>query len=102
MFLIGRELFRFAAQKLADMQMDRPIGEGTVVMRGAPSLQAGPTTAKLEHIQLNGEVTKVYDLDKSETTIGRTTGDLVFANDPYMSGRHAQIIVQPGRFILKI
>ena len=98
-FLIGRELFRFATQKLAEMQ--QPIGDGTMVMRGAPSLKAGPTTAKLEHIQLNGAVTKVYDLDKAETTIGRTTGDLVFGNDPYMSGRHAQIVVQPGRFILK-
>jgi len=98
-FLIGRELFRFATQKLAEMQ--QPLGEGTVVMRGAPSLQAGPTTAKLEHIQLSGEVIKVYNLDKPETTIGRTTGDLVFKDDPYMSGQHARVVVQPGRFILQ-
>jgi len=96
-FLIGRELFRFATQRLDEA----PLGEGTVVMRGAPSLQAGPITAKLEHIQLNGDVSRVYSLDKAETVIGRTTGDLVFKDDPYMSGKHARIIVQPGRFVLQ-
>jgi len=40
-------------------------------------------------------------LDKPETTIGRTTGDLIFKDDPYMSGMHARIVAQPGRFILQ-
>jgi len=97
-FLIGRELFRFTTQKLAEAQ---PMSEGTVVMRGAPSLQAGPLTAKLEHIQLTGDVIRTYNLDKPATTIGRTTGDLVFKDDPYMSGTHARIVVQPGRFVLQ-
>ena len=77
------------------------MSEGTVVMRGAPSLQAGPLTAKLEHIQLTGDVIRTYNLDKPATTIGRTTGDLVFKDDPYMSGTHARIVVQPGRFVLQ-
>jgi len=97
-FLIGRELFRFATQKLAEVQ---PMSEGTMVMRGAPSLQAGPLTAKLEHIQLTGDVIRTYSLDKPETTIGRTTGDLVFKDDPYMSGTHARLVAQPGRFVLQ-
>src|SRR2546425_3961207 len=40
-------------------------------------------------------------LGKPETTLGRSNGDLVFKNDPYMSGTHARITAQPGRFILQ-
>lgn len=99
-FLLGRELFRFKTQRL-DESLGRGSAEGTVVMTAPPKLQPGPITAKLEHIQLSGEVIEEFSLEKPETTIGRTTGDLVFKNDPYMSGTHARIVAQPGRFILK-
>lgn len=96
-FLLGRELFRFTTQRLDDSL----AANGTLRMMGAPSLQAGPITAKLDHIQLTGELIKEYNLDKPETTIGRSTGDLVFKNDPYMSGAHARVVAQPGRFVLQ-
>lgn len=96
-FLLGRGIFRFTTQKLDESL----AANGTLRMVGAPSLQAGPITAKLEHIQLTGELITEYSLDKPETTIGRTTGDLVFKNDPYMSGTHARVVAQPGRFILQ-
>jgi len=60
-----------------------------------------PLSAKLEHIKLNGEVVAEFKLDNPETTLGRTTGDLIFKDDPYMSGTHARIIAQPGRFLLQ-
>lgn len=97
-FVIGRELFRIAVERLDESPA---AAQGTLVMAGAPKLQPGPITAKLEHIQLSGEVIETFGLDKSQTTIGRTTGDLVFAHDPYMSGTHARIVAQPGRFILQ-
>jgi pSer/pThr/pTyr-binding forkhead associated (FHA) protein len=97
-FVLGRELFRFATQRMDEAPASVM---GTVVMSGAPKLQSGPITAKLEHIQLSGEVIKEYSLEKPETTIGRTTGDLVFSEDPYMSGTHARIAAQPGRFVLQ-
>jgi pSer/pThr/pTyr-binding forkhead associated (FHA) protein len=97
-FVLGRELFRFTTQRMDESPKNVM---GTVVMAGAPKLQPGPITAKLEHIQLSGEVIKEYSLEKPETTIGRTTGDLVFNDDPYMSGTHARIVAQPGRFILQ-
>lgn len=97
-FVLGRELFRFTTQHMSDSS---PNVMGTVVMAGAPKLQPGPLTAKLEHIQLSGEVIKEYSLEKPETTLGRTTGDLIFNDDPYMSGTHARIVAQPGRFILQ-
>src|SRR5579862_1012729 len=96
-FLLGRELFRFTTQRLDD----NLSANGTLKMMGAPSLQAGPVTAKLDHIQLTGELIKEYNLDKPEITIGRSTGDLVFKNDPYMSGTHARVVAQPGRFVLQ-
>ena len=98
-FLLGRELFRFVTQSLDESLSKEPV-EGTV-MWSVPKLQKGPLTAKLEHIKLNGEVVAEFKLDKPETTLGRTTGDLVFKDDPYMSGTHARIVAQPGRFLLQ-
>jgi pSer/pThr/pTyr-binding forkhead associated (FHA) protein len=68
---------------------------------GAPKLQRGPVTAKLERIQLTGEVIEEFSLDKPEITLGRTKGDLIFQDDPFMSGTHARIVAQPGRFLLQ-
>ncbi len=99
-FLLGRELFRFTTQSMDESQA-QGSPQGTQVTVGAPKLQRGPVTAKLERIQLNGEVVEEFSLDKPETTLGRSKGDLVFKNDPYMSGTHARIVAQPGRFILQ-
>ena len=98
-FLLGRELFRFVTQGLDD-PFERQSTVGTA-MWTPPKLQKGPVMAKLEHIKLNGEVVAEFKLDKPETTLGRTTGDLVFKDDPYMSGTHARIVAQPGRFLLQ-
>lgn len=97
-FLLGRELFRFITQSLEEPQGST---EGTAVLRGAPKLQRGGVTAKIERIQLTGEAIEQFKLDKAETTLGRTKGDLIFKNDPYMSGQHARILAQPGRFLLQ-
>lgn len=97
-FLIGRELFRFNVQAGED---NAAATEGTHVMMGMPNLELPPVSAKLERIQLNGSVIETFDLGKPETTLGRTKGDLVFKNDPYMSGTHARILAQPGRFVLQ-
>ena len=99
-FLLGRELFRFVTQSLDESLYKEPVAEGTV-MWSVPKLQKGPLTAKLEHIKLNGEVVAEFKLDKPETTLGRTAGDLIFKDDPYMSGTHARIVAQPGRFLLQ-
>lgn len=97
-FVLGRQIFRFTTERL-----NEPAAgvQGTVVMGGAPKLQPGPVSARLEHIHLSGEVIEEYSLDRPETTLGRVKGDLIFGDDPYMSGTHARIIAQPGRFILR-
>ena len=98
-FLLGRELFRFVTQSFDEPSNKQSAG-GTLLW-SVPKLQKGPVTAKLEHIKLNGEIVAEFKLDKPETTLGRTTGDLIFKDDPYMSGTHARIIIQPGRYILQ-
>jgi pSer/pThr/pTyr-binding forkhead associated (FHA) protein len=99
-FLLGRDLFRFNTQALDANQTPTP-NQTTAYVVGAPRLQKGPVTARLEHIQLDGQVIEEFGLEKPETTIGRTRGDLVFKGDPYMSGIHARVVAQPGRFLLQ-
>jgi len=97
-FLIGGELFRFTTQVL---EQPEPSPQGTLVWSGPQRSQRGPVSAKLEHIKVTGEVVAEFKLEKPETTLGRTTGDLVFNDDRFMSGTHARIVAQPGRFILQ-
>jgi pSer/pThr/pTyr-binding forkhead associated (FHA) protein len=99
-FLLGQDLFRFTTQSLEEAESTNS-GRGTVVWAGPPKLQRGPVTAKLEHIMLTGEVIEEFRLEKPETTLGRTSAHLVFKDDHYMSGTHARIVAQPGRFILQ-
>lgn len=99
-FLLGRELFRFSTQSL-DEAVNRNSAQGTVTWSGPPKLQKGPLSAKLEHIKLDGEIVAEFKLEKPEITLGRSSGDLIFKEDPYMSGTHARILTQPGRFLLQ-
>jgi pSer/pThr/pTyr-binding forkhead associated (FHA) protein len=98
-FLLGRELFRFVTEG-PDDSPGQGASEGTMVW-SVPKLQNAPVNAKLEHIKLNGEVVGEFRLDRAEISLGRTSGDLVFKDDPYMSGSHARIQAQGGRFILQ-
>jgi FHA domain len=100
-FLLGRDLFRFTLQSLESGAAPADSPEGTYLLTGAPKLQRGPMTVRLEHIDLGGSVIQGYSLEKPEITIGRKTGDIVFKNDPFMSGLHARIVAQPGRFMLQ-
>jgi pSer/pThr/pTyr-binding forkhead associated (FHA) protein len=99
-FLLGQDLFRFTTQSLDEAE-NANAGQGTVAWAGPPKLQRGPLTAKLEHILPTGEVIEGFRLEKPETTLGRTNANLVFKDDHYMSGTHARIVAQPGRFILQ-
>ena len=96
-FLLGRELFRFVTQTLDES----PQATEQTAMWTGPGTSKGPLTAKLEHIKLNGQVVAEFRLDQPQLTLGRTTGDLIFKDDPYMSGSHARIVAQPGRFLLQ-
>jgi pSer/pThr/pTyr-binding forkhead associated (FHA) protein len=99
-FLLGQDLFRFTTQSLEEAQKAN-AAQTTLAWAGPPKLPQSPVTAKLQHILLTGEVIEEFRLEKPETTLGRTNANLVFKDDQYMSGTHARIVVQPGRFILQ-
>jgi pSer/pThr/pTyr-binding forkhead associated (FHA) protein len=47
-----------------------------------------------------GEVGETFELNRNETVIGRTEGDLKFPHDGFMSGRHARVVERGGRYFL--
>ena len=57
--------------------------------------------AKLVQINFQNEVLAEFKLQKRETLLGRTTGDLVFKDNHFMSGTHARIVGQGGRYVLQ-
>jgi pSer/pThr/pTyr-binding forkhead associated (FHA) protein len=56
----------------------------------------GKYEAKLIKRLPSGRDSNEYPLTESSIIIGREKGDLVFKNDPYISGRHARIQEEAG------
>jgi len=69
----------------------------TIVMASAPA--PPPVRGKLHLIMEGGQAGDSYDL-KDETAVGRTTGDITFPHDGFMSGRHARIVRRGSSFVL--
>jgi pSer/pThr/pTyr-binding forkhead associated (FHA) protein len=45
---------------------------------------------------VEGVVRDIFHVRKTETVIGRESGDLVFTEDPFLSRRHAVVRAHPG------
>ncbi len=69
----------------------------TIVMASTPA--PPPVRGKLHLIMEGGQAGDSYDL-KDETAVGRTTGDITFPHDGFMSGRHARIVRRGASFVL--
>jgi hypothetical protein len=67
----------------------------TVVM----SSPYAPVKAKLHLVMEGGQLGEIYELS-DETIIGRTSGDISFPHDGFMSGRHARIMRRGSAFVL--
>jgi FHA domain-containing protein len=73
-----------------------PITFGkTMVMSSQPA----PTKGRLHLVMEGGQPGEIYDLSE-DTLIGRSSGDITFPHDGFMSGRHARIIQRGGSFVL--
>jgi pSer/pThr/pTyr-binding forkhead associated (FHA) protein len=96
-FLVGRQLFRFSVESAPS---ESGQFEGTRMMMGMGQGPAGGLKGKLERIHLSGEIIETFKIEKPETTLGRTKGDLTFKTDPYMSGEHARILASGSGFML--
>ncbi len=59
------------------------------------------TTAQIVVLDESGEAGKRYPLVSEETTIGRESTDIAFAEDPFMSPFHAQVTAEDGEFSVR-
>lgn len=66
---------------------------------GVSGASANP--ARLVTILKDGSDGSAFMLSQKQCDIGRTEGDLVFADDPYLSARHARLIAKGDRWVLR-
>jgi pSer/pThr/pTyr-binding forkhead associated (FHA) protein len=92
LFLVGQQVLRFEVVKHADEGFGVASDQGTLLF-GTP---AAPRFARLSQRTVEGVSRDVFHLKKAETVIGREQGDIVFADDPFLSRRHAVMRVHPA------
>lgn len=74
-------------------------GGGASPMTAGAPVQAG--AARLVSITEDGSEGKSYALGEAQIDIGRTEGDIVLYDDPYVSPRHARLSFEGGRWIVR-
>jgi len=87
MFLIGQQVLRFELLAEAEQRVG-PAKQHGVMVYGTPEV---PRLARVSQYTTEGLERDVYYLYRDETTFGRETADIVFAEDPFLSRRHAAI-----------
>jgi hypothetical protein len=81
-----------------------PFSFGRTMVISSESGESGqpatpPIRGRLHLVMEGGQPGEVYELG-DETSIGRTTGQITFPHDGFMSGRHARIVRRGGKFAL--
>jgi pSer/pThr/pTyr-binding forkhead associated (FHA) protein len=89
MLLVGQQVLRFDVLKEGEGGLGPASEHGTLVF-GSP---AAPRYARLHQRTVEGITRDVYYIRKTETVLGRESGDVVFTEDPFLSRRHAAIRV---------
>jgi pSer/pThr/pTyr-binding forkhead associated (FHA) protein len=99
MILIGQQVLRFEIPSEAERQVG-PAAQHGVMIFGTPEQ---PRLARLIQYTTEGLWRDVYHLHRNETVFGREAADLTFSDDPFLSRRHAAIVVHPHerRFVLR-
>ncbi|HEX4352212.1 MAG TPA: FHA domain-containing protein [Polyangiales bacterium] len=99
MILIGQQVLRFEIPSEAERQVG-PAAQHGVMVFGTPEQ---PRLARLTQYTTEGLSRDVYHLHRNETVFGREAADLTFSDDPFLSRRHAAIVVHPQerRFVLR-
>ena len=91
--LVGKQVLRFEAVPDAEKTV-RPAVEHGMILFGTPLKSPW---GRLRQITAAGTSRDVYHLSRSDLTIGREQGDIVFSDDEFMSRRHAQLSFRQGR-----
>jgi pSer/pThr/pTyr-binding forkhead associated (FHA) protein len=95
-FLVGKQVLRF--ELLSDTEQAlRPAVEHGVVLFGTP---VKTPWGRLRQLTAAGTSRDLFHLTRSETTLGREHGDIVFSDDEFLSRRHAQLQYRGGRVTL--
>lgn len=92
LILVGQQVLRFEIESHHDEEPGPATEHGTRVF-GSP---ATPRYARLAQRTVEGVTRDVYYIRKVETVLGRESGDVVFAEDPFLSRRHAAVRVLEG------
>ena len=95
--LVGRQVLRFEVLPEHERH-PRPATEDGVVLFGTPAPAAW---GRLRQLMASGLGRDVYHLSRSEIALGREQADLVFADDEFLSRRHAQVTIVNGKPVLK-
>jgi pSer/pThr/pTyr-binding forkhead associated (FHA) protein len=92
LILAGQQVLRFEIVKEGASGMG-PAYQHDTLLFGTPSSRR---FARLCQRGVEGTTLDVYHLRKLETVMGREVGDLVFADDPFLSRTHAAVRVEEG------
>jgi predicted component of type VI protein secretion system len=93
MFLIGQQVLRFEVISEAERRVG-PAKQHGVMVFGTPE---APRLARVAQYTTEGLERDVYYLYRDETVFGREQADVVFAEDPFLSRRHAAIAMDRER-----
>ncbi|UJR78783.1 FHA domain-containing protein [Sandaracinus amylolyticus] len=74
--------------------------EATQLESQSPRVEGAPR-ALLVAILKDGSDGRVYPIHDEQTDIGRSEGHLVLADDPYLSARHARVLVRGDQLVLR-
>jgi pSer/pThr/pTyr-binding forkhead associated (FHA) protein len=99
MILIGQQVLRFEISSEAERQVGPATQHGVMVF-GTPDQ---PRLGRLTQYTTEGLARDVYYLHRQETVLGRESADLTFSDDPFLSRRHAAVVLHPAdrRFVLR-
>ncbi len=99
MFLIGQQVLRFEVLPETERRVG-PAKQHGVMVFGTPEL---PRLARVAQYTTEGLERDVHYLYRDETVFGREQADVVFAEDPFLSRRHAAITMDRDsmRFALR-
>ncbi len=95
-FLIGKQVLKFEVLSEVERTL-RPAVEYGVVLFGTP---VKPPWGRLRQLTAAGTSRDIFYLTRTEVSLGREGGDIVFTDDEFLSRRHAQIQVQDGQVTL--
>jgi len=87
MFLIGQQVLRFEIVPEPERRVGAAKQHGVMIF-GTPD---NARLARVVQYGTDGLERDVYYLDRDETVFGREQADVVFAEDPFLSRRHAVI-----------